>query len=166
MATHAERLGVNISKIEKVGGQLPKNWDFAGKDFTFDPASKFAKSEAAIRDPELAKRLFEKYPNGVHFTEKGFAEFDPYVVSLPDGRKADFTIELTGSRGADFSQADKLAGITERFRNEKDLVWNHHHDVFTQDSKLKGRAQLVPRDIHRAVRHTGGCATSGLKYED
>ena len=53
---------------------------------------------------------------------------------------------MTGKK-SNFALADKAAGFKERPAN---YTWHHHHDGKTM--------LLVPRDIHDAVKHTGGVA--------
>ena len=56
-------------------------------------------------------------------------------------------IDVTGKHNVDFLSADKAAGFKKR---PQDYTWHHHHDGKTME--------LVPKDIHKAVRHTGGVA--------
>ena len=94
-------------------------------------------TEAAIRG---------KYPHGVPFTQQGFPDFARYRISRVE-------ITLTGSRSADFKAANQAAGFS---RTPKGYTWHHHHEA--------GVMELVPTDLHDAVRHTGGVATSGIPY--
>lgn len=87
--------------------------------------------------PDLAK----KYPDGVRFTNEGFPDFSPYSrvsVELDD---------LTGKYAVDARAANQQAGLT---RTPEGYVWHHVEDALT--------LQLLPKDIHAAVRHTGGAA--------
>jgi RHS repeat-associated protein len=61
---------------------------------------------------------------------------------------------LTGSRGKDFTAANKVAGYP-RTPDPKNYVWHHHEDL--------GRMQLVKRSVHDKIRikgqeHLGGVA--------
>lgn len=56
----------------------------------------------------------------------------------------------TGKSWKDIRQADKKFGIDAKYRKDNNLVWHHHEDT--------GRMQLIPKDLHNAVRHTGGYA--------
>lgn len=98
---------------------------------------------------QLEGDLGVKYPEGVRFKETGYPDFSPYA-------EAQMEIQLTGSIDADFKLADKAAGLTAAERREQKLTWHHHEDGKTM--------QLVPSDLHDAVDHTGGVATSGLPY--
>lgn len=84
----------------------------------------------------------ETYPNGVHFTEQGFPDFSPYAqrtVEIP---------ALTGSRQADERLANAAAGLPQTPQG-----WTWHH---VENSSVM---QLVPRDLHQTVGHTGGFST-------
>ncbi len=95
----------------------------------------------------LKPELREKYPESVRFNEKGFPDFSPYAVAEVD-------IQYTGNRSDDFDLADKAAGFEVK---PEGYSWHHHENART--------LQLVPTDLHKAVAHTGGCATSGLDYD-
>lgn len=73
----------------------------------------------------------------------GFPDFTPYAVASVemDG--------LVGDTSMDFRAANKAAGL-ERYgdRAPRGFVWHHCEDGRTM--------QLVPFDIHDAIRHTGG----------
>lgn len=64
--------------------------------------------------------------------------------------KTDLEIKPTGNRNADILAADNELGIDAQYRRDNNLVWHHHQDC--------GRMQLIPRDLHAVVRHTGGVA--------
>ena len=91
--------------------------------------------------PEIAK----KYPKSVHFSGAGYPDFTPYAIKKTK-------IELTGSRSKDFKLANQAVGLK---KTPKGYTWHHHQEF--------GIMQLVPRDLHDAVKHTGGVATSGIK---
>ncbi|WP_413776625.1 HNH endonuclease [Pseudomonas sp. B21-054] len=61
-------------------------------------------------------------------------------------------IELTGNRDRDFKLANQSSGYK---RTPDNFTWHHHQE--------SGLMQLIPSDLHDAVRHTGGVATSGIK---
>lgn len=89
--------------------------------------------------PEVARL----YPDGVRMKPNGFPDFTPYAVA---------SVEIDGPIGdtsKDFRAANKAAGL-ERFgdRAPRGFVWHHCEDGRTM--------QLVPFDIHDAVKHTGG----------
>jgi hypothetical protein len=94
----------------------------------------------------LSPELREKYPDSVKVSEKAFVDFSPHAIAEVD-------IVYTGSRSKDYKLADKAAGFDVR---PEGYSWHHHENARTM--------QLVPTDLHQAVAHTGGCATSGLDY--
>jgi hypothetical protein len=85
--------------------------------------------------------LATRYPDGVRFTDAGFPDFSPYArarVRL-DG--------LTGSYDTDASMANRAVGLSQTPTGH---VWHHVEDGTTMI--------LIPRDLHAAIRHTGGSA--------
>ena len=89
----------------------------------------------------FSAELRQKYPNGVTFTNTGFPDFAPYAKVTV---KVD---DLRGNTTTDFNKANAEAGLTE---TPEGFTWHHHQDTQTM--------QLVPSDLHRAVKHTGGVA--------
>ena len=85
--------------------------------------------------PELAKN----YPNGVRFNRSGFPDFGPYAIKTVRFKKG-----FTGDRGVDDAAANRL------FKAPKGYTWHHHQDGHTM--------QLIPTDLHDAIRHGGGVA--------
>lgn len=70
---------------------------------------------------------------------------------MEKGVSTDLNIKTpTGSSRKDIRAADNKLGISPEYRKEYGLVWHHHED--------EGRMQLIPKDLHSAVRHTGGYA--------
>ena len=81
------------------------------------------------------------HPTGVQFKENGFPDFTPFAmknVEIPN---------LTGNIRVDEKQANKIAGF---IRTPEGYTWHH-----VEDGKIM---QLVPEEIHKATRHTGGAA--------
>jgi len=95
---------------------------------------------------KLKPELQEKYPESVKFNEQGFPDFSPYA-------SAEIEIQYTGDRSDDFDLANQAAGFDI---TPEGCSWHHHENART--------LQLVPTDLHKAIAHTGGCATSGLDY--
>ena len=90
---------------------------------------------------KLPADLQIKYPNSVQFKPNGFPDYSPYS-------KAEVRIKgLTGDYTHDEAIANKATGLDE---TPKGYVWHHVEDGKTM--------QLVPKDLHAAVRHTGGAA--------
>jgi len=82
----------------------------------------------------------------VHYSGAGYPDFTPYA-------KAQVRIKLTGNRGKDFVRANRAAGYS---KTPEGYTWHHHQEA--------GLMELVPSDLHDAIRHTGGVATSSLLY--
>ena len=94
---------------------------------------------------DLPAEIAQKYPNSVHFSGAGYPDFAPYAVKK-------VRIDLTGNRDRDFKLANQSSGYK---RTPDNFTWHHH--------QVSGLMQLIPSDLHDAVRHTGGVATSGIK---
>ena len=123
------------SNVAKISGRFPRNYQYAGKTFIFKGNTEWIK-----KNPVKAAALFKKYPNGVKFNSKGFPIFTPYS-------KKNVKINMRGNRTTDFTAANKKAGYS---RTPLGYTWHHHEDGETM--------QLIPFDIHDAVKHTGGVA--------
>jgi hypothetical protein len=85
--------------------------------------------------PDLA----QKYPNGVRFTRDGYPDFGPYSLHTVRFKKG-----FTGDRAKDNVIANR------EFEAPDGYTWHHHQDGRT--------LQLVPTDMHEAIRHGGGVA--------
>jgi hypothetical protein len=107
-------------------------------------SKKYAGKHVPMED--LPLKIRQKYPNSVYFTGSGFPDFAPYA-------KVKVKIKYTGNRAKDFDLANKAAGFK---RTPRGWTWHHHHDAETM--------LLVPTDLHDAIRHTGGIATSKTPY--
>jgi hypothetical protein len=101
-----------------------------------------------FQDPGLNRR----YPDGVYINLHAYPDFSSYAA-----RRASFP--TTGDMGRDIKLANRLfqqgsdpmwrgvpAGATPR-----GWVWHH-----VQGGR---RMILIPRSIHRVIRHAGGIAT-------
>lgn len=117
------------AQVQPIAGRLPIGHRFAGRDF---PRGKLPKKYRA---------------KGLHIDADGFPEFEPYALTLPNGKKS-VHIEYTGGRSADFAAANQAAKLDE---TPVGYVWHHHQKL--------GEMMLVPEDLHDAVKHTGGVAT-------
>jgi len=109
-------------------GRLPANFEHAGNQFPME---------------KLPAKLQQKYPSGVQFTEDGFPDFSPYATHTVKFEPPGFA----GNHGSDFTDANRLANIESAPRTH---TWHHHQDGQTM--------QLIPKDLHSAVRHAGGVA--------
>lgn len=116
------------TEVKPVAARVPQNHAYAGKNF---PAA------------ELPKEYRGK---GLKFNKEGYPDFEPHAMELKTGGQS-VEIEYTGSRGKDFTAANKAADLK---RTPKDWTWHH-----VEDGK---RMMLIPDDLHDAVKHTGGVA--------
>jgi hypothetical protein len=90
---------------------------------------------------KLPEDLQVKYPDSVMIDERGFVRFEPYSIRTIKSK------ELIGDHDKDFQLADRIAGYETR---PKEYTWHHVEDGETM--------VLVPKDLHKAIRHTGGAA--------
>lgn len=116
------------------------NSEYAGKDYKFKKGT------------ELEK----KYPDGVHFSKDGYPEFERYAAKkvsfdLPSKESLANGTCLTGNYNHDFAMANKAAGFGN-YPNSTPKGWTWHH---SEDMKT---LYLIPQDLHRAIRHTGGAS--------
>jgi A nuclease of the HNH/ENDO VII superfamily with conserved WHH len=125
----AAELAEEAATVSPVAGRLPQNHEFAGKQFPSD-----------LLPPEYRKQ-------GLRFTDKGFPDFEPHAMTLPNGKKY-VEIQYMGSHRGDFAAATSKAGLA---RMPTGYTWHHSEEL--------GRMYLVPVALHRIVRHTGGVAT-------
>lgn len=92
------------------------------------------------KGPQWTPKLVEKYPDGVRFTDDGFPDFGPYAEAT-----VTFDPSFDGDRRIDEAEANRKAGLDD---TPLHLTWHHHQNTTMM--------QLVPRDMHHAVRHAGG----------
>ena len=90
--------------------------------------------------PRWTPELAAKYPDGVRFTDDGFPDFEPYAQA-----KVTFEPHFDGDRRTDEEEANRKANLEE---TPLECTWHHHQDTRTM--------LLVPRDLHKAIRHAGG----------
>ncbi|MFD5869437.1 HNH endonuclease [Corynebacterium sp. NPDC060344] len=132
--------------VAKVNGRYPINAKYAGANWKFG-------NEGQIPD-----HILETYGN-IAFTEKGFPIFTPHVWKIKKGGKmipADVVVELGHSPRVDIKNADKIMGIDLEYRQKHKLTWHHHEDT--------GRMQMIPTELHREVKHTGGASIWGAGW--
>jgi A nuclease of the HNH/ENDO VII superfamily with conserved WHH len=128
--------------LQPVGRFPPVNGaKFAGGRFDFNKPDLGARSgfDAPKIDDDVRQALADKYPNGVRYTRAGYPVFTPYA------EKTVVIDNLAGDRPADFARANEAIGVS---RTPRGYVWHHVEDGRT--------LELVPKDLHEAVRHTGG----------
>jgi hypothetical protein len=82
-----------------------------------------ARSRGEYAGGELPReQLPAKYrEKGLRFKSSGYPDFEPYAMTLPNGRKT-VRIELTGSRDADIALANKAAKLDEV---PEGYIWHH-----------------------------------------
>jgi hypothetical protein len=124
----AARVGAEAAEVEPVAGRLPRNHEFAGKEYPRE-----------LLPPKYREK-------GLRFKSTGYPDFEPYAMTLPNGKQT-VKIELTGSRRLDEALANKAAGLEER---PEGFIWHHVED--------EGTMMLVPASLHEAVPHSGGRA--------
>ena len=90
---------------------------------------------------QLSDDLARKYGSSVSFSKHGFPDFSSYSKSTVKVRG------LTGNYAKDAALANMSAGLNATPRG---YTWHHVEDGITM--------MLIPSDLHRAVRHTGGAA--------
>lgn len=56
---------------------------------------------------------------------------------------------MTGIRHKDDALANTAAGLSKK---PTGFTWHHHHDGKTME--------LIPKDLHKAIDHTGGVSKS------
>lgn len=132
------------------------NQQYAGKRVHFDDPEWIA--DHPTRSPEEWRAFAKKYPNGIFFKQvdshgvsyPDFSEYAEQIVEFEYPSKAALSKKmcLNGNRTHDNALGDDAVGITEEYRKAKSLTWNHKEDMKT--------LELIPRDIHEAVRHDGG----------
>ena len=106
-------------------------------------SSKYAGKYIPLTDLPLEIR--QKYPHSVYFSKAGYPDFSRYA-------KEQVRINLTGYRAKDEDLANAVLGLK---RTPDGFTWHHHQEA--------GLMQLISTDLHNAVRHTGGVATSGIQ---
>ena len=121
-------------------GRCRPNHEYAGKRYPLEE-----------KNPELAR----KYPNSVNFDEDANPIFDPYAKATV--RFEDNVLKGNSNSGSpDFKVANEKMGYPGKYppeicgpKGNDPCTW-HHKDLHT--------LQLVPRDLHEAVRHSGGAS--------
>jgi hypothetical protein len=144
--SRASRLNrvVGTPQIQQIGRFPPRNSaSFAGRRFDFNREDLGARPGSRIPqlDPESRAALARDYPRGVRYTRAGYPVFTPYAETRV------IVEDLTGVRRKDNILANRAAGfsaVPEGYR------WHHVEDGKTME--------LVPKDLHEAVQHTGSAA--------
>jgi RHS repeat-associated protein len=133
--------GVLLGKVAGVAARLFSREAQAGAGVIGEAAAENPIPTIGGRLPINGKYAGGVHPSGVKFTNQGFPNFGPHSV-------AEVEIEgLTGNYARDAAMANRAAGLES---TPEGYVWHHVEDGRTM--------QLLPDDIHAAVRHTGGAA--------
>lgn len=123
------------NRYKDSNGRTVINSHYAGKSI---PIKKF--------DPSLG----EKYKYPIKFNQFGYPDFTPYV------RQTIKSTKLTGAHSSDYIIADRaMRKKIPGWRRPPNMTWHHHQDKKTM--------QLIPTDIHNAVRHSGGASRLRLQ---
>lgn len=160
ISEHNSDVSTSESTDNPVPLRRPLNSDYAGETFHFDgeknralfnekPELEEQLERRTEKNGEMYRQLSEECPEGVKFDKDGYPDFSlyKYKVLEPD-QKNEVSVEVTGDRLEDARRANKAAGFEKTPDNH---TWHHHQDGYTM--------QLVRKDVHEAVRHTGGVST-------
>lgn len=164
-------LAESLADVPKVNGKTVRNYQFAGKNYSFDLNKNPILEQRInnIKDPVLreAKKekfaeLAKKYPDGVNFNDDGFPQFDPYIFKH-DGFVVEIDIKklnpdpppTAGGRSGHQLDVDDA----KQFMREKFPGWIQPSETAWHHVEHTTKLQLLPQDIHRAVGHTGGRQT-------
>ncbi|MBU0632393.1 HNH endonuclease, partial [bacterium] len=134
---------INLMPGKLVVEAVPVAKGFFGKiaDKLFGSGEKVKVPTINGRTPINSKYAGQTHPSGVQFNKQGFPDFSPYS-------KAEVNINgLTGNYVKDAAIANKVVGLKS---TPEGYVWHHVENGNSM--------QLIPRDIHNVVRHTGGSA--------
>jgi len=104
--------------------------------------------------------LGEAFPLGVDFDKYGFPIFDPYIIKHPDTDQLLVVQIRVSGNGSDMIKAERTLfemGLNPNFdptirgtRLDHQLggIWHHLQDAKTM--------QLIVREVHENIGHTGG----------
>ena len=137
------------STPQKINGKFPINSCFAGKTMTM----KDVNQNILKKYPGLSS----KYQHGISFNMMGFPDFSRYAirtVNLPGGFISD---------SKDFSQANRIAfGNSNNYKDKGNMIIDGKRYIWHHTEK-NGKIQLIPYDLHDAIKHTGGAAVCGTR---
>jgi YHS domain-containing protein len=157
---HESEVATSDATDNPVPLRRPLNSDYAGETYHFDgeknrelfdkrPELEEKLERRIEKQPEEYRQLAAECPEGVRFDKDGYPDFSPYKYEdLEAGQKNEVSVEVTGRRGKDEALTNKAAGFE---KTPDGYTWHHHQDGSTM--------QLVRKDVHEAVRHTGGVST-------
>ena len=132
--------------------------------YACEPKEWAENSKSGSKTP--AQRAAEKGYKGIGTTPNGGADFagSGYVYIGSDGKETIVKIQMTGSRGRDFTQAFNEANIPKNIRKsiKENYTW-HHLDDFNPETG-ECTMQLVLRDAHVATYPHKGSVSQYEKY--
>ena len=123
------------SAPQKINGKFPINSCFAGKTMTM----KDVNQNILKKYPGLSS----KYQHGVPFNMMGFPDFSRYAIR---------TVNLPGGF---ISDSNNYKDKGNMIIDGKRYIWHH--------TEKNGKIQLIPYDLHDAIKHTGGAAVCGTR---
>lgn len=156
-----------ISGLPKINNKKILNSSYANNTYFFDPAyndkMRNVLSQKGTFNGYTQEQIINfnlKYPNGVKFRSTGYPDFSQYVPFDKKGKPCIVNVgKLQSSREKDFTIARdvlKNRGYTNEEIKQLESTHTWHH--IENSTKL----ELVPRDLHDMVAHTGGRATMGF----
>ena len=132
--------------------------------YACEPKEWAENSKSGSKTP--AQRAAEKGYKGIGTTPNVGADFagSGYVYIGSDGKETIVKIQMTGSRGRDFTQAFNEANIPKNIRKsiKENYTW-HHLDDFNPETG-ECTMQLVLRDAHVATYPHKGSVSQYEKY--
>lgn len=156
-AAHNYAIGNDYIIVHNVCQTAP-NQEYAGKRVHFDDPE-WMDSHKYMTVSEW-KALAKKYPNGIYFkpvdahgvSYPDFSEYAQQIVEFesPSAAARAANTCLNGDWLHDSGMADARAGIDSAFRAKNSLTWNHNENMKS--------LELIPKDIHNAVKHHGGAS--------
>jgi hypothetical protein len=141
----SENEKLKIAAAGKEAEGMPETKIDGAADYTENKPINFKYANETYSFTDKDPELHSKYPEGVKFDAEGYPDFSPYAAKTVE-------IDMKGNYTSDFEAANKGVGLTE---TPDGYTWHHHQDSRTME--------LLPSDLHGAVRHTGG--VSILEHE-
>lgn len=175
-----EALSKEVEKqFKEAGLSLPRNHGWANERVTKIKFLKDMNAKAeAIKDPQkravaLEKiqtraKIIEKYehlnPEGIYWSAQGHPDFKPYAIksennhaiiveiemSNPENRNRDYRLAAKAALDKGLITQEQLTKYSKPAENDY-FVWHHAEDGKTM--------VLMPRDLHKAIPHSGGISS-------
>jgi A nuclease of the HNH/ENDO VII superfamily with conserved WHH len=157
MATNIGRTGLsrlqNMARLVRSGPTAAERASALARSRRLLGGKNPINAKYAGREFPLRTQLRKSYPRGVRFSDSGFPQFHPHSI-----KTVRIDVVSPTTRARDFKLANEAAGLT---RTPKGYVWHHAEDGRTME--------LIPRDLHQPVRHTGGVSVNrnaGIEYSE